>query len=266
MRLDRSQAWSLALLFLLGAVNAPAPAKAEKRALRLAIPAGETLRYHMDLEQEVNIQGMVITVTEGGNVEISALESPSDTLQFNVRFSDFEGSLKRGDELMERTPELNGVALRCALLPHGEIVDVQPLKAVRPSVLQQLRQLVDNLFPYLAQEPVEPGDTWTQVRQEPNPDDPKGPPSIDGKSEYTLDDFTKKDGVEAAKIFTKGKAKINLSTEAGPIVGESKGESEAFVALQDGRILQLEARGSFSGTLGVMEGSRAETFRLTLLR
>jgi hypothetical protein len=266
MRLARTQAWILALLLLLGALGAPAPARAKKMTLRLAIPAGEILQYRMDLEQEVNIQGMVITVTEGGSVEIAALESPSDTLRFNVRFDDFEGSLKRGDDLTERTPELNGVSLRCDVLPHGEVVRVQPLKAVRPSVLQQLKQLVDNFFPYLAREPVEPGDTWTEVRREPNPEDPSGPPGIDGSSEHTLDEWTKKDGIEVAKILTRGKAKINLSTEAGPIAGESKGESEALVALEDGRIVRLEARGSFSGTLGVMEGSRGETFRLSLVR
>jgi hypothetical protein len=260
MRFHRSQAWILALS--LAATSAPAPVRAKKVALRLGIPAGETLCYRMDLEQEVNFQGMVITVTEGGTVEITSLESPSDTLRFSVLFKDFEGSIKRGEELTERTPELNGVVLRCDLLPHGEVVGVQPQKAVRTSVLQQIEQRLDNLFPYLAQEPVEPGDTWTHVRREPNLEDPDGPPAIDATSEYTLDEFTKKGGVEAAKILTKEKAKIHLSTEGGPVAGESKGESEAYVALQDGRILQLEARSSFSGTLGVMEGSRGETFRL----
>lgn len=264
MRLCRSQAWILALSLALLAGATPAMAK--KVDLRLSIAAGDTLRYHMDLEQEVNFQGMLITVTESGNVEVASLETPSDTLRFSVRFSDFEGSIKRGSELMERTPELNGVVLRCSILPHGKVVDVQPLKSVRPSVLDQMKQLVDNFFPYLDEQPVEPGDTWTQVRHEPNADDPSGPPSIDGTSEYTLDDFTKKDGIEAAKILSKGKAKVHLSTEAGDIIGETKGESEAIVALQDGRILQLQARGSFSGTLGAMEGSRGEIFRLKLLR
>jgi len=89
MRLHHSQAWFLALA--LTAATTPAPASAKKVALRLGIPAGETLHYRMDLEQEVNIQGMVITVTEGGNVDIVALESPSDTLQFSVLFRDFQG-------------------------------------------------------------------------------------------------------------------------------------------------------------------------------
>ncbi len=255
-----------ALCLVLCALGMVCPAAAEKTALVVVPVPGDTLHYRIELQQEVSFQGMNVTISETGNVHIVALESRQDTLQFSVRFSGFEGSIKRGEELMERKPRLDGVSLRALVSRRGEVLRVEPQKSMPAGEVEELQNQVDNLFPYLADHPVEPGDTWTQTRLIPNKEDKSAPPAIDGSTEFTLDEVLKKDGKPVAKILGKGSAKLNMPTPQGMVVGEVKGESELLLAIENGRILEYKSNGDFAGSLGTIEGSRGEYFLLKLQR
>lgn len=242
------------------------PGAAEKLQLVVKTTPGDTLLYRMQTQQDLTFQGMTIAVTEAGNVQLVAQESRHDTLQFAVRFSGFEGSIKRGDELMERKPQYDGVALRAGVSRRGEVLDVALQTAMPAEARDGLKNLLENFFAYLAATPVEPGDTWTQVQQIPNKEDASAAPQVDGTTEYTLDEVTKKDGKKVAKILGKGRAKVNMQSSMGPVTGDVHGESAALVSVEDGLLLELKSSSDFAGTMGANKGSRGESFELKRTR
>ncbi len=225
----------------------------------LVTPApGDTLIYKMQVQQELSFQGMTLTATESGKVHIMVEESRNDTLQFSIRFSDFEGSVKNGDDLMDRTPQLQGVAVRAAMSRRGEFFEVKPQTSVPASLQDELQFLLEEFFPYLPDQAIEPGDSWTRIQKVQNKKNASNELRIDGETEYTLDELSKKNEKVTAKILGKGGAKVNIESPAGLIVGDVKGESEALVLVESGCILELKSSSAFTGTIGTMRGSRVE--------
>ena len=243
-----------------------APTSAEKLQLAIQTTPGDTLVYRMQTQQELNLQGMTISVTEAGNVQLVAQESRQDSLQFAVRFSGFEGSVKRGDELMERKPQYEGITLRAAVSRRGEVLDVVPQTALPSEARDGLKSLLENFFAYVVEKPVEPGDTWTQTQQIPNKEDASAGPQVDTTTEYTLDEVTKKDGKKVAKILGKGRGKVNLQSSMGAVTGDVHGESTTWVGIDDGLILEMKSSSDFAGSLGTNKGSRAESLELKRVR
>ena len=253
-----------ALATLVGVLFAAAPAAAEKVSLSLSPAPGDTLQYRLQLQQEISFQGMTMTGTETGKVHITPQPAQHDTLQFLIRCSGFESSVKEGDELRQIKSQLDGLSLRAMVSRHGDVFDVQPQSTISPELRQGLQPLVENFFANLADHPVEPGDTWTHEEKLLNKEDAKAEPQIDGKTEYTLDEVTKKKDKKVAKILGKGTAKIHMQTGGGEVVGEAKGDSEALVDLEHGIIVHLKATSEFKGSMGTMAGSRVEYFELEL--
>ncbi|HZM16181.1 MAG TPA: hypothetical protein VFE28_09280 [Candidatus Krumholzibacteria bacterium] len=255
---------ALAVAALVTALVTAAPAAAEKVSLALSPSPGDSLRYRVQVQQELSFQGMTVTATEAGSVHIASQASKHDTLQFLVHFSGFESSVKQGDQLTSRKSELEGLSLRAMISRHGQVLEVRPQTSVSAEMKEELQPLVENLFANLADHPVEPGDTWTHEEKVLNKEDAKAEPRIDGKTEFTLDEVTKKKDKKVAKILGKGTAKVHLQTGMGEVIGDAKGDSEVLVAVDNGYIVHRKSTSEFKGTMGTMEGSRVEYFELEL--
>jgi len=242
------------------------PATAEKVTMSLAPAPGDALIYKMQVQQELNFQGTILTATEGGKVHIVVEESRNDTLQFSIRFIDFEGSVKHGDDLMEQKPQLQGVAVRAAVSRRGDVLEVKPLVSLPANLQDGLQLILEEFFPYCSDQAMEPGESWTRIQKLQNKKNASDELRIDGKTEYTLDEVSKKNDKRTAKILGKETAKVNFESPAGLIVGDVKGESEALVLVDTGCILELKSSSEFTGTIGTTRGSRVEYTEIQRLR
>ncbi|HZL85614.1 MAG TPA: hypothetical protein VFD07_09585 [Candidatus Krumholzibacteria bacterium] len=242
------------------------PATAEKLTIVMAPSPGDTLIYKMQVQQEMSFQGMAITATEGGKVHIVVQKSHEDTLQLSIRFSDFEGSVKNGNDLMERKPQLQGVALLARMSPRGDVLEVKPQTPVPPNLQEELPRLLEEFFPFFADQAIEPGDSWTHIQKVPNKDSANDELRIDGKTEYTLDELSKKDDRKTAKILGVETAKVNFETPAGTVVGDVKGKSEVLVLVDSGWVLERKSTSEFTGMIGTTKGSRVEYTEIHRLR
>jgi hypothetical protein len=242
-----------------------AAAVAEKAHFTVVGKPGEVLQYRMEQQQEINIQGMTITVNMSGDIAITALEQGEDeNPRFLVRFENFEASLIRGGDMSEQDPRLNGVALKVTLSPRGEVLDVAPQTNLSGDRKDELENLVENFFAYLPEGEASPGDTWTRKRYQESRDESSDAPAVDGSTEFTLEEFEKKDGKRVAKIFSKGSALVNLPTPGGTLSGSTEGEAELLVALDGGHLVYSKASSEFSGTLGASDVTRAEYLEVKL--
>ena len=242
------------------------PATAEKLTIVMAPAPGDTLIYKMQVQQEMSFQGMTITGTEGGKVHIVVQESHEDTLQLSIHFSDFEGSVKNGNDLVERKPQLQGVALLARMSPRGDVLEVKPQTPVAPNLKEELPRILEEFFPFFADQAIEPGDSWTRIQKVPNKDSANDELRIDGKTEYTLDELSKKNDRKTAKILGVESAKVNFETPAGVVVGDVKGKSEALVLVDSGWVLERKSTSEFTGTVGATKGSRVEYTEIQRLR
>lgn len=240
-------------------------ASAKKATLTVSAPPGTVLNYRLEIQQEMNLHGMDITVNQVGNIAVEALDaSEKGEPRFAIGFSDFEGSVMRGGDLVEQQPPINGVTVHATLSLNGELVDMAPQSNLSDERKELVRGLVEKLFAYFPAGEVEPGDTWVQKRFEESPDPRADEPAVDGAMEYTLDDWGKKDGVEGAKIFGTGKARLALPTPGGLFNGEAQGEWEGFVALAGGHVIECKHTVEIEGRVGDTEVSRAERYELKL--
>jgi hypothetical protein len=254
--------WAIAILC---ALTLAAPAWAKKATLAVSASAGETLSYRLEIQQEMNFGGVAITVNQVGNISVEAIEkSEKSEPRFAIRFSDFEGSVMRGGDLVEQEPPVNGVMVHATMSPRGELVDFAPQTSLSTERKELVKGLVENLFAYFPEKEIEPGDNWIQERLEESEDPNADKPLVEGSMEFTLDDWDKKDGVEAARIFGKGKADLAMPTPAGLFEGEAEGEWEGVVAVASGHVIECKHTVEISGRVGDNEISRAEYYELKL--
>jgi hypothetical protein len=252
-----------AVLLVLGCVRA---AEAEKTALVFSATPGDTLHYDVQMSREGSMGGVTFTLMQKGRVHVAAIEKGADKTRLSVRFSGFEASLKRGDELIPQKSDLNGVTVEAVVSPRGEVTDIKPKGAVPPGSVEQVQNLADNIIPYLPEAPVDAGATWVRKRVVPNKADPAGKPQIDGSTEFTLDGTKKKDGVQVASILGKTTAKVGLQMPMGLFDGKATGDSQLLVTVQGGHILECKASSDYSGKVGENDLGWSQTFSVKLVK
>ena len=252
-----------AVLLVLGCVGA---AEAEKTALVFSATPGDTLHYDVQMSREGSMGGVNFTVMQKGRVHIAGIEKGTDKTRVSLRFSDFEASLKRGDDLQQQKSDLNGVTVEAVVSPRGEVTDIKPKGTVPPSGIDQIQDLANNVIPYLPEAPVDAGATWVRKRVVPNKADPAGKPQIDGSTEFTLDETKKKDGVQVASIVGKSTAKVGLQMPMGVFDGKATGDSQMLVTVQGGHILECKASSNYSGKVGENDLGWTQTFSVKLVK
>lgn len=250
-------------LLMLGCVGV---AHAEKTALVFSATPGDTLHYNVEMSREGSMGGVTFMLMQKGRVHIAGIEKSGDKTRVSLRFSDFEASLKRGDELTPQKPELNGVTVEALVSPRGEVTEIKPKGAVPPTGVEQIQNLADNIIPYLPEAPVDAGATWVRKRLVPNKEDPGGKPQVDGSTEFTLDETKKKDGVQVASIVGKSTAKVGLPMPMGVFDGKANGDSQLLVAVQGGHILESKASSDYSGSVGGNDLGWSQTFQVKLVK
>lgn len=258
LRFRREQLGTLVALTCAFVLTAVDSASAGKKSLRLSGASGTTQHYRLEAQNETHFSGITITENTGGDVQVDALDAAADgNPRFAVSFANFESSVMQGGNLVEQDPQLNGVTVHVTFSPRGELLDMAPQSNMPQARREVVENLVDAFFAFLPEEDVERDDTWVHKRlEEGDSDDEK--PAVDGETEYTLEEFEKKDGAECAKLYVEGKAQVNRQTPAGMFSGEAKTEGEVFVVVDGGHVLHCKLTTEINGNVGTQEISRVQ--------
>ena len=239
------------------------PAVAEKLALSLAIAPGDTLRYDADIENDGYMDGLVLTTTEAGNVELIGLGGANDAQRITISFLGFEGSERMDGDLVEVTPAVDGLVVHATVSSRGEVRDAASQRPTSRVSAFMLEEIVAELCPYLPAQVVEPGESWTHRRVRQNAGDPETP-VLQDSTVYVLEKVVKRDGVPAAKIIGRGRGGFQLRRPQQAWSLRAEWDVEILVAVQGGHILEAKRRYEFAGTVSGTKVSGIEHTRLKL--
>lgn len=261
-RAFRLAIWLVGVALLLG----PSVTHAKDIVLSYT-PPKEGMHYHITMQQESRFMGMEQQINGFGSILVIPGERSDDgNLKMTVELSDVAVTMKQGDEMQELDLGLNGKKATITVSPRGEVTDFVTQAPLDRMITDRMRSVVESLFPFLPEDKVGEGDTWVENRVEPSRSPGVKEPEVEGKFEYTLEEFSKKDGVETVKVYGEGKAKVHKPTPGGMFVGEAEGKSESHLAIDGGWVVYGKSNVVTNGMVGDTKISQVDHFECKLAK